>query len=109
MFIVHYFFLTRIKEIAVNFNLMESKVFLGYLFGLENWEWLIKYKDVWTNFFSDPTLGKKKELNEQGGLSEPDMEPETEPEIDEKEEEEEREGEEQKTEQEETTSDPVEK
>ncbi len=63
-----------------------------------------------TNFFSDPTLGKKKELTEQGGLSEPDMEPETEPEIDEKEEEEEgAEGDEQGTEQEETTSEPVEK
>jgi hypothetical protein len=64
-------------------------------------------------FFSDPTLGKKKELTEQGGLSEPDkepdMEPDMEPEIDEKEEEEEREGEEQKTEQEEITSEPVEK
>ncbi len=83
-------------------------------FGVENWEGLIKYKDVWTNFFSDPTLGKKKELTEQCGLSEPDMEPdvepETEPEIDEKEEEEEgAEGEQQGTEQEETTSEPVEK
>ncbi len=67
-----------------------------------------------TNFFSDPTLGKKKELTEQGGFSEPDiepdMEPETVPEIDEKEEEEEvAEGAEQGTEQEETTSQPVEK
>jgi hypothetical protein len=66
-----------------------------------------------TNFFSDPALGKKKELNEQSGLSEPDMEPdmepETEPEIDEKEEEEKAEGEEQGTEQEETTLEPVEK
>jgi hypothetical protein len=67
-----------------------------------------------TNFFSDPALGKKKELSEQGGLSEPDMEPdmdpETVPEIDEKEEEEEGAGGEQLgTEQEETTSEPVEK
>jgi hypothetical protein len=66
-----------------------------------------------TNFFSDPTLGKKKELSEQGGLSEPDMEPEMvpeiEPEIDEKEEKEEAEGEQQGTEREETTSEPVEK
>ncbi len=70
-----------------------------------------------TNFFSDPTLGKKKELTEQGGLSEPDMEPdiepdmepETEPEIDEKEEKEGAEGEEQGIEQQETTSEPVEK
>jgi hypothetical protein len=62
-----------------------------------------------TNFFSDPTLGKKKELNEPGGLSEPDMEPETEPEIDEKEEEEGAEGEQQGTGQEETTSEPIEK